>query len=285
MSINPIGVFDSGFGGLTVMSEIVRTLPEYDVVYLGDNARAPYGNRSFEVVYKYTLEAVRWLFGQGCPLIVIACNTASAKALRNIQQHDLPLIDPSKRVLGVLRPVTESIGVLTKTRHVGVLGTLGTVQSQSYSIEIHKQFPDIIVTQEACPLWVPLVENGEFDGPGADYFVKKHIDRLLARDARIDAVILGCTHYPLLYDKIRKFLPSRIAIVSQAQIVATSLADYLRRHTDLAARCTKGGKREFFTSENPENFDRYAEVFFGAEVRSTPMTFDTLGEIAAREYV
>jgi glutamate racemase len=282
MSITPIGVFDSGFGGLTVLSEIVRSLPEYDVVYLGDNARAPYGNRSFEVVYKYTLEAVQWLFGRGCRLIVIACNTASAKALRNIQQNDLPSIDPDRRVLGVLRPVTESIGALTKTRHVGVLGTQGTVQSQSYSIEIHKQFPDIIVTQEACPLWVPLVENGEFDGPGADYFVKKHIECLLARDTRIDTVILGCTHYPLLYDKIRKFLPAPIAIVSQAEIVAASLADYLQRHPDLAACCTTGGKREFFTSENPENFDRYAEVFFGAAVRSAHMTFDTHGEIAMR---
>ena len=273
MSTNPIGVFDSGFGGLTIFKELVRSLPEYDMVYLGDNARAPYGNRSFDVVYKYTLESVRWLFDRGCELIVIACNTASAKALRTIQQRDLPAIDPARRVLGVLRPATEAIGALTKTRHVGVLGTLGTVQSQSYVIEIAKLFPDIVVTQEACPMWVPLVENGEFDGPGADYFVKKHVERLVVRDERIDAVILGCTHYPLLFDKIRKCLPPAITIVSQAEIVAASLTGYLQRHPDIAARCSKGGVREFFTSESAENFDRLAGLFFGSELRSRGMIF------------
>jgi glutamate racemase len=270
----PIGVFDSGFGGLTVLKEIVRALPDRDFVYLGDNARAPYGNRSFEVVYRYTLEAVRWLFDRGCPLVVIACNTASAKALRSIQQRDLPQIDPARRILGVLRPVVETVGALTKTRHVGVFGTLGTVQSQSYVIEINKFFPDVVVEQEACPMWVPLVENAEFAAVGADYYVKQHIDRLIARDGTIDTVILGCTHYPLLYEKIRKFLPHGISIVSQAEIVAKSLVDYLRRHPDLDARCTRDGGREFFTSENPENFDRLAGLFFGESVLSNHASFD-----------
>ncbi|MBW2637188.1 MAG: glutamate racemase, partial [Deltaproteobacteria bacterium] len=231
----------SGYGGLTIMKEIVGELPDYDFIYLGDNARAPYGTRSFETVYKYTTEAVRWLFDRGCHLVILACNTASSKALRTIQQNDLPKIDPSRRVLGVLRPVTEQAGSFTKAGHIGILGTVGTVESQSYPIEIRKFFPDITVTQEACPLWVSLVENGEHESPGADYFIKKHIDTLLRKDPEIDALILGCTHYPLLIDKIRRFLPPSVEVVSQGTLVARSLADYLERHREIEARCSRSG--------------------------------------------
>ena len=268
MNYSPIGVFDSGFGGLTVLKEIEQILPDNDYVYLGDNARAPYGNRSFEIVHQYTLEAVRWLFQQGCSLVILACNTASAKALRTIQQADLPFLAPENRVLGVLRPVTERVGTLTQSGHIGILATAGTVESRSYVIEINKYFPDVTVVQEACPMWVPLVENGEGDGEGADYFVRRHIDRLLAADSRIDTVVLGCTHYPLLQNKIRRFLPQGVQIVSQGEIVAKSLADYLRRHPEISSRCSRSGRRNFYTSEKAEIFDRSATIFYGRAIRS-----------------
>jgi glutamate racemase len=265
---HPIGVFDSGYGGLTVLKEIVAALPEYDYLYMGDNARAPYGPRSFDTVYRYTLEAVQWFFSQGCELVVLACNTASAKALRNIQQKDLPGIDPQKRVLGVIRPTTEVIGQYSVTGKVGVLGTAGTVLSNSYPIEIGKFFPQLKVYQQACPMWVPLVENNEQDGAGADYFVKKHLQQLLQQDAGIDTVLLACTHYPLLMPKIRQFLPERIRIVSQGELVAESLANYLERHQKLAQSCSKGGSRRFFTTDSTMDFDNHARLFFGQPVQS-----------------
>jgi glutamate racemase len=267
----PIGVFDSGFGGLTILKEIERRLPQYDFLYLGDNARAPYGTRSFETVYAYTLESVQWLLGQGCPLAILACNTASAKALRTIQQKDLPRIAPDRRVLGVIRPVTEAIGSLTKSRHIGILATAGTVASQSYVIEILKYFPDLTVVQEACPMWVPLVENNEFAGDGADYFIQKHTERLLAADRLIDTVILGCTHYPLLEGKIRKHLPGGISIVSQGPIIAESLADYLQRHPEMESRCSQHGRRDFYSSEKAYIFDKLAAIFYGKEVHCCEM--------------
>ena len=263
----PIGVFDSGFGGLTVLREIERRLPQYDFLYLGDNARAPYGSRSFETVYAYTLEAVQWLFKQGCPLAILACNTASAKALRTIQQKDLPRIAPDRRVLGVIRPVTELVGSLTRSRHIGILATSGTIASESYVIEIKKYFPDITAVQEACPMWVPLVENNEFDRDGADYFVQQHIARLLEADRLIDTVILGCTHYPLLERKIRKYLLQEISIVSQGPIVAESLAAYLLRHPEIENRCSREGRRAFYTSEKAQIFDKLATPFYGKEIR------------------
>jgi glutamate racemase len=259
----PIGVFDSGFGGLTVLKEIERVLPDYDFLYLGDNARAPYGNRSFETVYAYTLDAVRWLFSRGCPLIILACNTASAKALRTLQQKELPRIALERRVLGVIRPVTESVGEITQSGHVGILATAGTVASRSYVIEINKYFPGISVVQEACPMWVSLVENNEFESDGADFFVKQHLDRILAADRRIDTLILGCTHYPLLQHKIQQYLPCDITVVSQGTIVARSLADYLRRHPEIASQCSQRGKRDFFTTEKAEVFDQSATLFYG----------------------
>jgi len=264
----PIGVFDSGYGGLTVLKEIVKALPAYDYLYLGDNARAPYGTRSFETVYEYTLECILKLFSMGCELVIVACNTASAKALRNIQQKNLPEIAPDKRVLGVIRPTTEMIGNYTKTGHVGVLGTTGTVNSNSYPIEIQKFFPNITVHQEACPMWVPLVENNEFDTEGADFFIKKNLDSLLAKDKQIDTIILGCTHYPLLINKIKKYLSSNITVLSQGEIVSKSLADYLKRHVEMEQKCTKGGSIEFFTTDSPENFDKAAGVFFGKTLKS-----------------
>ena len=266
MSYQPIGIFDSGFGGLTVLKEIERILPGYDFLYLGDNARTPYGNRSFEIVYAYTLNAVKWLFEQGCQLVILACNTASAKALRTIQQKDLPRLAPDRRILGVIRPVTESVGDLTRSGHVGILATSGTVESQSYVIEIKKYFPDITVVQEACPMWVPIVENNECDSEGADYFVKQHIDRLLTADPNIDAIILGCTHYPLLQKRIRQHLSADISLVSQGEIVAKRLADYLSRHTEMAERCSKQGRRDFYSSEKPEIFDRSAALFYGRKI-------------------
>jgi glutamate racemase len=274
MDYHPIGIFDSGFGGLTILKEIERSLPQYDFLYLGDNARTPYGTRSFEIVYAYSLDAVRWLFGQGCPLVVLACNTASAKALRTIQQKDLPLMAPDRRVLGIIRPVTELVGKLTRSRHVGILATYGTVASRSYEIEIKKYFPDVAVTQEACPMWVPLVENNEFDSEGADYFIKKHIDLLFSADSRIDTVILGCTHYPLLEKKIRRFLPADIQIVSQGEIVAGKLAEYLARHSEIARRCSQQGRRDFYSSENAEVFDRSAALFYGREIHCRRKTED-----------
>lgn len=265
--MHPIGIFDSGYGGLTIMREIVRILPHYDYVYLGDNARTPYGTRSFETVYQYTLECVQELFEIGCPLVVLACNTASAKALRNIQQLDLPLMnDPNRRVLGVIRPTTEVIGSYSKTGQVGILATKGTVLSDSYVVEIEKFFPTVQVFQEACPMWVPLVENGEFDQPGADYFVKQHIDRLLAQSPNIDTLLLACTHYPLLLPKIRQYTPDNITILSQGEIVARSLAGYLHRHPGMADRCTQTGQRTFLTTDSPADFSRQATVFWGEPV-------------------
>lgn len=261
-----IGVFDSGYGGLTILSRIREHLPAYDYVYLGDNARTPYGTRSFEIVYEFTLQAVNRLFEMGCHLVILACNTASAKALRSIQQNDLPHIDPSRRVLGVIRPTAERIGALTRTRHVGVLATAGTIKSESYVLEIRKLYPDITVTGEACPLWVPLVENNEFDKPGADYFVRQHIDRLLAKDPDIDAIILGCTHYPLLYRKIRAFTPSHIAVIPQGDYVAESLRDYLHRHPEMDARCTRRGTCRFFTTESVEKFRESASIFLDCPI-------------------
>jgi len=272
--MHPIGIFDSGYGGLTIMREIVRALPHYDYVYLGDNARTPYGTRSFETVYHYTLECVQKLFEMGCPLVVLACNTASAKALRNIQQLDLPIVNaPEKRgqpvrVLGVIRPTTEVIGQFSKTAEVGILATKGTVLSDSYVVEIEKFFPEVRVFQEACPMWVPLVENGEFDQPGADYFVKQHIDRLMAQSPNIDTLLLACTHYPLLLPKIRQYAPANITILSQGEIVARSLVDYLHRHPDMAARCTQTGQRTFLTTDSPADFNQQATSFWGEPVEA-----------------
>jgi glutamate racemase len=266
MKRGAIGVFDSGYGGLTILEQIRKEMPEYDYIYLGDNARTPYGTRSFQVVYEFTLQAVRYLFQRGCPLVILACNTASAKALRTIQQHDLPLsADPSRRVLGVIRPTAETIGRLTQSRHVGILATAGTIKSESYPLEIKKLFPDVTVSGEACPLWVPLVENHEFDTPGADYFVKQHIQRLLDKDPLIDTIILGCTHYPLLYDKIRAFTPPHIRLVPQGEYVAHSLRDYLQRHPEMDERCQRGGGCKFLTTESVEKFEESASVFLGEE--------------------
>ncbi|TDW99427.1 glutamate racemase [Dinghuibacter silviterrae] len=268
MQQGPIGVFDSGYGGLTVLKEFVRELPAYDYLYLGDNARAPYGGRSFETVYHYTLECVRHLFDLGCPLVILACNTASAKALRTIQQNDLPRMSPDNRVLGVIRPTTEIVGQHTITREVGVLGTVGTVTSESYPIEINKFYPDVKVYQQACPLWVPLVENGEADGEGADYFVKKYLDQLMAQSPHIDTLVLGCTHYPLLVDKIRAHVPEHMRILSQGEIVARSLADYLSRHPSMEARLSRGGSLTFYTTETPASFERLAGIFFDQAVKA-----------------
>ena len=268
MDYSPIGIFDSGFGGLTVLKEIEQAIPQYDFLYLGDNARAPYGSRSFETVYAYTLDAVQWLFKQGCPLIVLACNTSSAKALRTIQQKDLPRLAPERRVLGVIRPVTEAVGKQTRSGHIGILATAGTVASQSYVIELNKYFPEITVLQEACPMWVPLVESNEFDSDGADYFVKRHIDRILSADPLIDTIVLACTHYPLLQDKIGRHLSPGIALVSQGEIVAQSLADYLCRHPEIGNQCSQQGRRDFFTTEKADFFDSSASLFYGRGVRS-----------------
>lgn len=264
----PIGVFDSGYGGLTVLKEIVKQLPAYDYLYMGDNARAPYGPRSFDTVYQYTLESVQWFFSQGCELVVLACNTASAKALRTIQQKDLPLMGAGKRVLGVIRPTTEIIGQYTRTGEVGVLGTTGTVLSESYPIEIAKFFPEVKVHQEACPMWVPLIENNEYDKPGADYYVQQHLNRILGAYPRIDTLLLACTHYPLLLNKIRQFVPEGVSIVSQGEIVAQSLAAYLEKHRILAEKCTKNSKLSFYTTDSVSDFDSHATSFFGHPVAS-----------------
>lgn len=262
----PIGVFDSGYGGLTVLKEIVNQMPEYDYIYLGDNARAPYGSRSFETVYHYTLECVEQLFSMGCELVILACNTASAKALRTIQQKDLPRIAPDKRVLGVIRPTSEMVGKYSKTGHVGVFGTIGTITSDSYPIEIEKLFPHLKVHQEACPMWVPLVEYNEIETEGADYFIQKNIESLLSKDKNIDTIILGCTHYPLLINKIKKYLPAGISLVSQGEIVAESLVDYLKRHPEMEQRCSKQSKIEFYSTDSATNFNKHATLFFGKEV-------------------
>lgn len=256
-----IGVFDSGYGGLTILEKIREKMPEYDYIYLGDNARTPYGTRSFEVVYNFTLQAVRKLFELGCPLVILACNTASAKALRSIQQIDLPQIAPWKRVLGVIRPTVECIGEMTTTRHIGVLATTGTIKSESYPLEVRKLFPDITITGEACPMWVPLVENNESQSEGADYFIRQHIERLLQNDPLIDTILLGCTHYPLLMDKIRKFTPSHIRIIAQGEYVAESLQDYLRRHPEMDNLCSQGGTCRFLTTESEQKFKESASIF------------------------
>lgn len=262
----PVGVFDSGYGGLTILSEIQALMPGFDYCYIGDNSRAPYGSRSFDVVYNFTRQAVMALFDMGCNLVVLACNTASAKALRTIQQKDLPLLNPEKRVLGVIRPTAEVIGSLTKSRHVGILGTSGTIQSESYSIEINKLFPDITVTGEACPMWVPLVENRKYDTEGADFFIKENLSNILSKDPLIDCLVLACTHYPLLLNKIKQFLPSGIEIISQGQYVARSLQDYLQRHPDMDEACTKNGTTRYYTTEYPLKFSETASIFLNKEI-------------------
>lgn len=266
--VTPIGVFDSGYGGLTVLSEIRVLMPEYDYIYLGDNARAPYGSRSFERVYQFTLEAVKWFFRQGCHLVILACNTASAKALRTIQQVDLPGIDPRKRVLGVIRPTAESVATLSESGHIGIMGTEGTIRSGSYNMEISKLYPDITVTGEACPMWVPLVENREYDKPGADYFVQQHLERLFEKDPLIDTIILGCTHYPLLMGKITQYLPENVKVISQGKYVAESLKVYLQRHPEMDKNCTKNGGIYYFTTDSPEKFGEQASIFLNEQVKA-----------------
>lgn len=265
---SPIGVFDSGYGGLTILEKIRQELPDYDYIYLGDNARTPYGTRSFDVVYKFTLECVTKLFDMGCQLVILACNTASAKALRTIQQNDLARIDPARRVLGVIRPTVEAIGEITKTRHIGLLATYGTVQSNSYPLEVHKLFPDIIVSSEACPLWVPLIENNEHHTEGADYFIKKNLDNLLRANADIDTIMLGCTHYPLIQDKIISFLNPNIKVVSQGELVAKSLSDYLVRHPEMEIRCSKNQSVKYFTTESIDKFSSSASVFLNEKIEA-----------------
>jgi len=268
MSGKPIGVFDSGYGGLTILKELVNSLPEYDYLYLGDNARAPYGTRSFEAVYQYTLQCVKWYLNQGCPLVILACNTASAKALRTIQQKDLPAIAPDKRVLGVIRPTAEIIGYNTKTNTIGILGTNGTVQSESYPIEIKKFFPAVKVFQQACPLWVPLIESNEYNTEGADFFIKKDIDNLINQSKEIDTILLACTHYPLLFDKIRRLTPLNINIISQGEIIAESLKDYLCRHPEIDKKCGKNSNVDLYTTDSAEDFDRNSTVFYGKSLKS-----------------
>lgn len=266
--MNPIGIFDSGYGGLTVFRSIADRLPGYDYLYLGDNARAPYGNRSFETVYEYTRECVQWFFAQGCPLVILACNTASAKALRTIQQKDLPAMGEGNRVLGVIRPTAEVIGDFTATRHVGVLGTKGTVSSGSYLAEIGKFYPGLKVYQQACPLWVPFIESGDYKGEGVDYYIKRDLEQLLAQSAEIDTILLACTHYPLLEDKIRKHLPGHIRLIAQGPIVAAGIGDYLHRHPEMERRLSRGGTKRFCTTDSAADFEEHATTFFGAAIRA-----------------
>jgi glutamate racemase len=263
-----IGVFDSGYGGLTVLESLQAELPGYDFIYLGDNARTPYGSRSFEVIYQYTLEAVKFLFKQGCPLVILACNTASAKALRTIQQNDLASLAPTNRVLGVLRPTTEEIGTLTNSGHVGILGTNGTINSNSYAIEIKKFFPDLTVVQKSCPMWVPLVENNEFDNVGGEFYIKKYIDEILQQDDEIDTLVLACTHYPILEEKIKKYLPKHIRLVSQGNLVASKLKNYLNRHSEINDRLTKKNQLNILTTESNTSFDLVASKFYKKEIKS-----------------
>lgn len=272
--LGPIGIFDSGYGGLTVFNKIREAMPDYDYIYLGDNARTPYGPRSFEVVYRFTRQAVMKLFSEGCQLVILACNTASAKALRTIQQCDLPELDPSRRVLGVIRPTVEMMDRISLTKHIGILGTSGTISSQSYSLEIEKMFPHITVTGEACPMWVPLVENNEFNSPGADYFVKKHLDHILSLDPEIDILVLGCTHYPLLIDKIKQYLPSGITVFAQGEYVAESLKDYLNRHPEMDSRLTHQGKCRFLTTESAGKFSEAASVFLNDPIEVEQISID-----------
>lgn len=261
VNAGPIGVFDSGYGGLTILRRMRKILPQYDYLYLGDNARAPYGPRSFDVVYQFTREAVEKLFSMGCHLVILACNTASAKALRTLQMNDIPRWDPDRRILGVIRPTAECIGDITKSRHVGILATEGTIRSKSYDMEIHKLFPDIVVTGVACPLWAAIVEANEADSEGAEYFVKKRIKQMFSADSDIDSVILGCTHYPMLINSIKKYIPQGVNIVPQGDYVANSLKTYLDRHPLLEKKITKGGTVRYLTSENPERFKECAQVF------------------------
>ena len=271
----PIGVFDSGYGGLTVLSEIKKLMPEYDYLYLGDNARAPYGSRSYELIYEFTLQAVKWLFSQGCQLVIIACNTASAEALRTIQQNDLPLIDSHKRVLGVIRPTVESVERITRSKHIAVLGTAATIRSKSYEEELKKLNPNIDITTEACPMWVPLVENREYDKEGADYFVKQHLDSVLDKDKKIDTIILGCTHYPLLIDKIRAFTPKSVTLISQGEYVAKSLKDYLSRHQSMDSLCSKNSETIYCTTESAERFESLASFLLNESIKAKKVNLNT----------
>lgn len=265
----PIGIFDSGYGGLTILKEICAKMPSYDYIYLGDNLRAPYGPLSFDTVYEYTLQCVKWFFAQGCPLVILACNTASAKALRTIQQNDLPKIDNTKRVLGVIRPTSEIINKFTQTNHIGIMATEGTVKSESYIIEINKFYPQINVTQEACPQWVEIIENGKHYSDEANEPVQKHIKNLLEKDKNIDSILLACTHYPLLLDKINQFVPKGITILSQGRIIANSLEKYLKNHIEIENSCSKTGKRSFFTTGNVADFNNHATSFFGEPLFAT----------------
>lgn len=257
----PIGVFDSGYGGLTILSEFQKMLPQYDYCYLGDNSRAPYGSRSYEIIYKFTKQAVEELFARGCNLVILACNTASANALRTIQQQDLSVMDPEKRVLGIIRPTAEIVGEISQTKHIAILGTKATIQSGTYTQEIKELFPEVKVLGEACPMWVPLVENLEFDKPGADFFVKQHLNRVFTKDLSIDTLILGCTHYPLLMNKIKQYLPSGVNLISQGEYVARSLIDYLKRHPEMEKACLKNGTTSYLTTESADKFSEMAEVF------------------------
>ena len=270
----PIGVFDSGYGGLTILDKIREVLPEYDYIYLGDNARAPYGTRSFEVVYEFTRQAVNKLFDMGCHLVILACNTAAAKALRSIQMNDLPQIDPARRVLGVIRPTVECVGEISKNQHIGVLATAGTIKSESYPLEIHKLFPEIQVSGTACPMWVSLVENNESQDEGADYFIRKYIDQLLSKDPQIDTVILGCTHFPILLPKIRQYIPDHISVIAQGEYVAESLKDYLKRHPEMDAKCTKNGNCQFYTTEAEEKFSESASTFLKQQISVKHITLE-----------
>ena len=269
----PIGVFDSGYGGLTILDKIREVLPEYDYIYLGDNARAPYGTRSFEVVYEFTRQ-VNKLFDMGCHLVILACNTASAKALRSIQMNDLPGIDPARRVLGVIRPTVECVGEISKNQHIGVLATAGTIKSESYPLEIHKLFPEIQVSGTACPMWVSLVENNESQDEGADYFIRKYINQLLSKDPQIDTVILGCTHFPILLPKIRQYIPEHISVIAQGEYVAESLKDYLKRHPEMDAKCTKNGNCQFYTTEAEEKFSESASTFLKQQISVKHITLE-----------
>lgn len=270
----PIGIFDSGYGGLTVFDKIREAMPDYDYIYLGDNARTPYGPRSFEVVYRFTRQAVEKLFSEGCQLVILACNTASAKALRTIQQRDLPQWDPARRVLGVIRPTVELMDRISATKHIGILGTSGTISSHSYVMEIEKMFPHITVTGEACPMWVPLVENNEFSSPGSDYFVKKHLDHILSVDPQIDTLVLGCTHYPLLAAKIKQYLPAGINILSQGEYVAESLKDYLKRHPEMDRKLTRHGVCRFLTTESADKFSEAASIFLNSPIEVEQISID-----------
>ena len=273
-SKSPIGIFDSGYGGLTIYEKIKHLLPEYDYIYLGDNARAPYGTRSFETVYNFTLEAVKYLFSRGCPLIILACNTASAKALRTIQQNDLPTIDSQKRVLGVIRPTVEVLNEKTNSGHIGVLATPGTIKSGSYDIEIHKQNPEFTVVGQECPMWASLIENNEINNPGTDYFIQRDLNSLLEKDSLIDTVILGCTHYPIISHKIREHLPANVLLLEQGDIVAQSLQDYLKRHPEMEERLSKNSEVEFLTTEDAKKFDRSTSLFLNEKIKSKQITLN-----------